>query len=203
MDNIPALIVATALLVMVPGPNVALIVATSLRRGLREGLLTVLGTTVGVGIQLALVVAGLATLLEAAAEALHWLKWLGAAYLVYLGIRAWRRAAQPPPSACSPEACRRAAWRGTMLAVLNPKTLLFNAAFLPQFLGSTTNATSELILLSCVYLLVIAAGDMLWALFARSVRGWLEQRVALRERATGALLVAAGTGLAAAARRNA
>jgi threonine/homoserine/homoserine lactone efflux protein len=202
MDNIPALIVATALLVMIPGPNVALIVATSLRRGLRQGLLTVLGTTVGVGIQLALVVAGLATLLEAAAEALHWLKWVGAAYLVYLGIRAWRRAAQPP-SACSPEPGRRAAWRGTMLAVLNPKTLLFNAAFLPQFVGSTTNATSELILLSAVYLLVIATGDMLWALFARSVRGWLEQRVALRERATGALLVAAGTGLAVAARRDA
>lgn len=202
MENIPALIVATTLLVMIPGPNVALIVATSLRRGLRQGLLTVLGTTVGVGMQLALVVAGLATLLEAAAEALHWLKWAGAAYLVYLGIRAWRRAAQPPRG-CSPEPGRRAAWRGTMLAVLNPKTLLFNAAFLPQFVGSTTNATGELILLSALYLLVIATGDVLWALFARSVRGWLEQRVELRERATGALLVAAGAGLAIAARRNA
>jgi len=165
-------------------------------------LITVLGTTVGVGIQLALVVVGLAALLEAAAEALHWLKWLGSAYLVYLGIQAWRRAAQPP-SDPAPAPGYRAAWRGALLAVLNPKTLLFNAAFLPQFVGSAVNATSELILISAVYLLVIAAGDTLWALFARSVRDWLRDRGAFRERATGALLVAAGTGLAIATRRDA
>ncbi|MDH4106838.1 MAG: LysE family translocator [Gammaproteobacteria bacterium] len=201
MENVLALAIATGLLVMIPGPNVALIVATCLGRGLRQGLLTVVGTTLGVAVQLTLVVAGLATLVESAAVTLYWLKWLGAAYLVWLGIRSWRRATlaavEPPAPA------RRAFWRGLLLAILNPKTLLFNAAFLPQFVGSAANAAGELTVLAAVYLFVIGAGDSLWALCAGSARRWLERSALLRERVTGSLLITAGLGLALAARRNA
>jgi threonine/homoserine/homoserine lactone efflux protein len=85
-----ALILATVVLVAIPGPNVALIVANVLRRGFRIGLLTVLGTTAGVAVQLALVVLGLATLLHYAADIVVWVKWLGVAYLIYLGVSTWR-----------------------------------------------------------------------------------------------------------------
>jgi len=201
VDKLFALVAATALLVAIPGPNVALIVATSLKSGFRQGLLTVAGTTVGVGMQLALVVAGLVTLVEAAASALYWLKWLGAAYLVWLGIRAIGRAGiESAQAAVQPAA--QSFRRGVLLAVVNPKTLLFNAAFLPQFVGSMNNAVTELAVLATVYLSVIAIGDAAWAAFAGSARSWIDRRVVLRERIAGSMLIAAGLGLASVARRD-
>ena len=89
-SSLVTLIVATAVLVMIPGPNVALIVANSLKYGFRMGVATVLGTTVGVGLQLLLVVFGLAAVVAVAADALTWIRWVGVTYLVYLGIRTWR-----------------------------------------------------------------------------------------------------------------
>lgn len=77
MNNIILLVLATSVLVVIPGPNVALIVANSLRYGLRMGVMTVLGTTAGVAAQLALVVLGLVAIVEMAADALSWIKWAG------------------------------------------------------------------------------------------------------------------------------
>ena len=77
MDMLVALIVATSILVIIPGPNVALIVANSLQHGFRMGAMTALGTTVGVALQLAIVVGGMAALVELAAGALTWIRWAG------------------------------------------------------------------------------------------------------------------------------
>ena len=87
MNSLLALVAATAILVLIPGPNVALIVANSLKFGFRTGVHTALGTTAGVGLQLVLVVTGLATVISVAADALTWIRWAGVAYLIYLGIR--------------------------------------------------------------------------------------------------------------------
>lgn len=194
MDNILALIVATTVLVAIPGPNVALIVAQCLKRGLRYGMVTVLATTLGVGLQLALVVGGLAALLEVAASALLWIKWLGVSYLVWLGVVTWRRAAMPEESMIRPTV-GRAVSQGLLLAVLNPKTLLFNAAFLPQFVGSASQPAGELAMLAAVYLGVIFAGDVLWALGANGARRWLVRAGKWRNRLSGGFLVGAGAGL--------
>ena len=101
MNSLLPLIIATTVLVMIPGPNVALIVANSLKSGFRMGVHTVLGTTVGVGLQLALVVLGLAAIVEVAAQALLWIKWAGVAYLVFLGIRTWREPAGDLSKSCA------------------------------------------------------------------------------------------------------
>jgi threonine/homoserine/homoserine lactone efflux protein len=74
---------------MIPGPNVALIVANSLRYGARMGVATVLGTTLGVALQLLFVVTSLAVIVELVADALSWIRWAGVAYLVWLGLRTW------------------------------------------------------------------------------------------------------------------
>ncbi len=191
MNTITALIIATAFLVMIPGPNVALIVANSLQSGFRAGVMTVLGTTVGVAIQLAIVVAGLAIVVETAANALHWIRWAGVIYLIWLGIRTWRT---PASDLKVVEASPTAFLRGCMLAVINPKTLLFNAAFLPQFVGD--GSVGRFALVGGVYLLVIFLGDVLWALFASSARSLLGRYVHWRNYITGAFLTAAGIGLA-------
>ena len=88
-SNYIALVAATVILLLIPGPNVAIIVATSLRDGLRYGLITALGTTAGLALQLVLVVGGMAALIEVAATALTWIKWAGVIYLLWLGIRTW------------------------------------------------------------------------------------------------------------------
>jgi threonine/homoserine/homoserine lactone efflux protein len=197
LTDLIALALATAVLVMIPGPNVALIVANSLRYGLREGMLTVFGTTLGVALQLALVVVGVATAIEFAAEALSWIRWAGVFYLVYLGIRAWR---EPASGLDSVKAQPTVFWRACMVAAVNPKTLLFNAAFLPQFLPAGAG-TLDLMLTVGVFLLVLLVGDMLWAGFADSARRLLQRYGRFRNRMTGAFLVAAGIGLAL-SRRN-
>jgi len=193
MSGLLPLIVATAILVMIPGPNVALIVANSLKYGFRMGIHTVLGTTVGVGLQLALVVLGLAAIVEFAAEALLWIKWVGVAYLVYLGIRTWR---EPADDLSKIEAAPAMFWRGCLVAVLNPKTLLFNAAFIPQFIGAAEATAPQLAVVAAVFLAVLFGGDVFWAAFASSARRVLARYATMRNRLTGAFLTAAGVGLA-------
>lgn len=191
------LVAATAVLVAIPGPNVALIVANTLRYGFRSGAATVLGTTAGVGLQLALVVFGLAALVAAVAEALTWIRWAGVVYLVYLGIHTWREA---PDDLSRVKAMPAMFWRGFLLAVLNPKTMLFNAAFIPQFIAGDAGTIFELGLVAAVFLSVLLVGDLLWAAFATSARPMLVRYAAARNRFAGAFLVTAGVGLALARR---
>ena len=192
MSSLAALIAATSVLVMMPGPNVALIVANSLRYGLRMGIVTVVGTTVGVGLQLLLVVFGLAALVDFAAEALTWIKWAGVVYLVYLGIRTWL---EPAGDLAAIEATPVMFWRGCLVALLNPKTLLFNAAFIPQFVGGSP-MMMELGIVALVFLSVLFVGDVLWAAFANTARRHIGRFGRLRNRVTGAFLGTAGVGLA-------
>ena len=120
MDNILALVAATAILVLIPGPNVALIVANSLRHGCKLGLVTVLGTTLGVALQLSLVITGMATLIGVAAAALSWIKWFGVVYLLCLGVRTWFESAadlddiEPQTTSVEP-----VFWRSLGLAVID------------------------------------------------------------------------------------
>lgn len=191
-----ALVLATSVLVAIPGPNVALIVANTLARGLRLGVVTVLGTTTGVAIQLALVVVGLVALLQLAAMALLWIKWIGVAYLLWLGVRAWRRSASDVPDAVVEHRPLATVFcQGAMLATVNPKTLLFVAAFLPQFVGPGAGPNA-LAALACIHLSVLLAGDLVWAIFADRARHALRSFGPVRHRLTGGLFVAAGIGLA-------
>ena len=144
MENLLALIAATAVLVAIPGPNVALIVATSINRGTQHGLVAVAGTTLGVAAQLALTVFGLATLIHFTALTLEWLRWLGVAYLLYLAWRAWITPQDNLGAVAAPKASRQKVfWGGAVVAVLNPKTLLFNSAFLPQFVDTASGHAVE------------------------------------------------------------
>jgi threonine/homoserine/homoserine lactone efflux protein len=191
--NLLTLVLVTAVLVIIPGPNVALIVASSIRYGIRMGAVTVLGTTVGVGIQLVMVVLGVAAVVELVADALVWIRWAGAAYLVYLGVRTWNEPAQDLSAVSAAPAMF---WRGCMIAAINPKTLLFNAAFLPQFVVAHGSAGMQLTLVAAVFLTVLLVGDMLWAITAGSARQLLSRFSGVRNRVTGGFLVLAGIGLA-------
>jgi threonine/homoserine/homoserine lactone efflux protein len=195
LENIIALVAATIVLILIPGPNVALIVANSLRHGMRIGIITSLGTTVGIALQLLIVVLGMAALIESIADALTWIRWIGVIYLLAVGLRTWSKPA-PDLSDIKAQSRTRAFLRGVVLAVINPKTLLFNAAFLPQFVGNTADASAQLLLLAGVFMTVIIVGDALWAVFAAAARAWLGRGGHLHNRISGGFLVGAGVGLA-------
>lgn len=193
MNTLLALVIATAVLVTIPGPNVALIVANSLKFGFRSGLFTVLGTTMGLGLQLALVVAGMTAVIDLAADALGWIRWAGAAYLVWLGIRTWRT---PAEDFAAVTAVPVMFWRGCLVAAANPKMLLFNVAFIPQFIGTGGVTALTPTTVAAVYLSVVLLGDVLWVMLATSARRALSRYSSWRNRLTGAFLTAAGVGLA-------
>ncbi len=193
MANLIALAVATAILVMIPGPNVALIVANSIRYGFRVGAVTVLGTTFGVALQVMTAVVGMAAVIELAAEVLTWIRWAGVIYLIYLGIRTWNT---PAEDLGNVKAAPVIFWRAVMIAAINPKTLLFIAAFLPQFVVLGTGVMGHPATIATVFLAVLLVGDLVWALMADSARQLLDRFATARNRITGGFLVAAGVGLA-------
>lgn len=114
------------------------------------------------------------------------------AYLLYLGLRAWR---EPAAELGAVRAPRALFWRAFTIAALNPKTLLFNAAFLPQFVDPGAG-TAQFLLLAGVFLAVLLAGDLCWAAFASRARHLVGRYGRLQNRLTGGFLLASGIGLA-------
>lgn len=191
-------VAASALLIAIPGPNVALIVANSVAHGARYGLMTVAGTASAMVVQLALVVLGASAVLGLLAELFDGLRWLGVAYLVWLGMRIWRSAAMDlRATAAEPRALPAIFIRGFAVSLTNPKTLIFYAAFLPQFVRADAgDARHQLLVLAGTFLVVAVLLDGTWALLASRLSGLLRARARLRNRLTGGLLIGAGIGLA-------
>lgn len=198
LDLYLAFIAACVVLIAIPGPNVALIVANSVAHGARYGLMTVAGTASAMVLQLALVVLGASALLGMLASVFDWLRWLGVAYLVWLGVRTWRAAATDlAGTQAEPRSLASIFARGFAVSLTNPKTLLFYAAFLPQFITANGGeATQQLLLLAGTFLIVAVLLDGTWALLASRLRALLQARARLRNRITGGLLIGAGVGLA-------
>jgi homoserine/homoserine lactone efflux protein len=196
-----AFVAACVILIVIPGPNVALIVANSVAHGARYGLITVAGTSSAVVVHLALTVLGATAVLSFLAASFDWLRWLGVAYLVWLGISAWRAPvvdlAQVGPQARS---ARLIFGRGFLVGLTNPKTLLFYGAFFPQFIVPGPNAADQFLLLAVTFLVIAVVLDGVWALLAARLRTLLVTHVRLRNRITGGLLMGAGLGLALARR---
>jgi homoserine/homoserine lactone efflux protein len=197
-----AFIAATVILMAIPGPNVALIVANSVAHGTRFGLVTVAATSSAVVVHLALTVAGATAALNVLAAGFDWLRWLGVAYLVWLGVSAWRA---PVADLAETKAQARSArvifMRGFLVGLTNPKTLLFYGAFFPQFITPGAAAGEQLLLLAVTFLAVAIVCDSLWAILAGRLRALLVAHTRLRNRLTGGLLVGAGLGLALARRQ--
>jgi threonine/homoserine/homoserine lactone efflux protein len=194
-------VLASVILILIPGPNVSLIVANSIAYGTRYGLLTVAGTSSAIVLQLALTALGLTATLRLLAGWFEWVRWVGVAYLLFLGIRQWFAApvdltrVRPQP-----RSFRAIALRGFLISLTNPKTLLFYGAFFPQFLSHDAPIAPQVALLSLTFFIIAAGLDSGWALLAGRVRGVLAIRGRLRNRLSGGFLIGAGIGLALAHR---
>lgn len=192
-----AFVAATVILILIPGPSVTLIVANSVAHGVRYGLVTVAGTASAVVIQLLLTVAGMTTFLSIMANWFEWLRWIGVAYLIYLGVRAWRApAVDLTKTRPEPRSARAIYLRGFLVSLSNPKTLLFYGAFFPQFISVGADLSTQLVLLAATFLVIEVSLDSIWALLAGRFRAALAVNGKLRNRLTGGLLIGAGAGLA-------
>jgi homoserine/homoserine lactone efflux protein len=194
---LPAFVLAVTVLMLVPGPNVALIVANSVAYGRRYGLLTVAGTSTAMVVQLGLTGFGMAGVLGSLGHGFAWVRWIGAAYLVWIGVQQWRAAPidlkRTPPQ---PRSARAIFGRALLVSLTNPKTLLFYGAFFPQFITPGPSAGAQIMALSAVFLALAVSIDSLWALAAAWARGALAMGGRLRNRLSGGVLVGAGVGLA-------
>lgn len=195
-----AFVLITIILILTPGPVVTLVIATGASHGIRAGLTTVLGTTVGNAILLALIAAGLNWVLNNAVAVFEILRWAGAAYLIWLGIQAWRGAGKalelPPPR-------RRVHFgRGVVVALTNPKTIAFFTAFLPQFIDPTLPAGRQLFVMCTVSVLVAWIIDSGWAVAAGMGRAFFlkPSRARFLARLSGLALIGGGLWLSLAHR---
>jgi threonine/homoserine/homoserine lactone efflux protein len=197
-----AFVLAVTVLMLVPGPNVALIVANSVAYGARYGLLTVAGTSSAMIVQLGIVALGMTEALHAAATWFEWIRWLGVIYLVWLGIKEWRA---PPVDLTrtkpEPRSARAIYARALFVSLTNPKTLLFYGAFFPQFVRPDYDIGLQVAVLSVTFLALAILIDGAWAVAAGRARRLLASRGRLRNRLSGGLLMGAGLGLAMARAR--
>lgn len=193
-------VIATALLIATPGPNVALIVGTSLTHGARTGLTAMAGVNIGVMVQLVVVAAGLSWLVELFARNFDLIRFIGAAYLLLLGIQTlWKARTVAAPQPLSTE---RAFARGLAVAFANPKTLIFQAAFLPQFLSDGEGRQAQLWLLAGTFWVITVVGDAIWVLCAARLKAAVSGRAQLiADRVSGGILIAGAGVLLAASRR--
>jgi homoserine/homoserine lactone efflux protein len=197
-----AFVVASTALILLPGPSVLLTVAHSLAFGWRRALNTVAGATCGVAIQLSVAVAGMTWFLLLMADWFEWLRWAGVAYLLYLGVQQWRAKPEAAPAGLGETRGRKLFLQSLMVTTANPKTLIFFAAFFPQFIDPAAALAVQLPLLAVTFLVITYVFTALWAVAAgRAARLFRTPgRIRLRNRLTGGLLVGAGLGLSLARR---
>ena len=200
-SSLGVFVVAALVLLLTPGPAVLYIVARSIDQGRRAGLVSALGVHAGTLVHVVAATAGLSALLAASATAFAAVQYLGAAYLIYLGVR--RLLDRGPRSAAAAERRRplsRAFWDGAVVNMLNPKTGLFFLAFLPQFADVSRGSVGAQILgLGLVFIALGIVTDGLYALGAGTAGALLRARprFARSERVVSGTMYI-GLGLAAA-----
>jgi homoserine/homoserine lactone efflux protein len=190
-----AFLVITLVLFLTPGPIVTLVVTTGARSGSRAALLTVAGASTGNAVLVACIAFGLSWVLKTSSEIFEYLRWIGAAYLIWLGIQAWRHAGSTAEMA-QPRG-HVYAWRGFIIAITNPKSIAFFTAFLPQFIDPGLPVEHQLLVMCVVSVMMGAIMDSGWGLAASLGRAWFmkPRHNKLLGRISSAVLIGGGVWL--------
>ncbi len=186
---------AALALIVIPGPAVLYVVARSIDQGRAAGLASVAGVETGGLVHVAAASLGVSAILASSATAFAAVRYLGAAYLVFMGIRTLRNRRVEAPLQPAPRSLWRAYAQGAVVQILNPKTALFFLAFLPQFVDPARGRPGlQALLLGAVFVAVACLSDGAYALAASGAAGWLRRRgVMQRGRAVaGGVYIALG-----------
>ncbi len=198
-----AFLVASILFIQVPGPSLLFTIGRALTVGRREALLSVVGNGIGVTVQALLVAVGLGAVVAASASAYTVIKLVGAAYVIWLGLKAIRHRteARRALDATVIPAPGRALRIGLVVGLTNPKTILFFVAFLPQFTNTAAgHVGAQVAVLGLVFGLLAICSDSIWAVLASKARDWFARQPRRLDRlgaAGGAMMVGLGVTLLA------
>ena len=192
-----AYIVACFVIALVPGPTVTVIVANSLAHGSRAGLLNVAGTQLGLALMMAILVVGLSSVIAAMGWLFDWLRWAGAAYLVWLGWKLLRAPEAMVDIQRSSVPKGGFLLQGFLVLMANPKALLWFGAFIPQFIDPTGNYVGQIVLLGVTAMAVALVSDGAYAVVTGRASAMLSRkRVRLVSRLSGGFLIGGGIWLA-------
>ncbi len=195
LDVLLAFAAAACAVIVIPGPTVLLVTSYALSAGMRSALLCIAGVCAGDMLAMTLTFFGLGVVLATSATVFTWLKWLGAAYLLYLGVQLWRaRGGQSVFSGAAERQPWRIVGRAFMVNILHPKGLAFYAAFMPQFIAPTRPVLPQMLVLGAVFSGIALLVLLAYALLASRCRQWLVSPRAWRifNRMGATCLVAAG-----------
>jgi threonine/homoserine/homoserine lactone efflux protein len=196
LDHWLAFLAASAVLLAIPGPTVLLVISYTLGHGRRAASSTVAGVALGDFTAMTASMLGLGALLATSAAMFTALKWAGAAYLVFLGVKLWRA----PVAEMTMEAATPVARPGRIflhayaVTALNPKSMVFFIAFLPQFLDGTRAVVPQLVIFEASFLTLATANALTYALLASAARRTIRRPRVQRavNRTGGTLLIGAG-----------
>ncbi len=199
-----AFVIAAVVLAVTPGPGIAYVVARTVAGGRAEGLASCVGTGIGGMLHVVAAALGLSLIVAQSATAFNLVKYLGAAYLVYLGIRLLlRREPVPQAASVTAQGARRALVEGIVVEALNVKTALFFVAFLPQFVAPGAPLAAQLVMLGSVCVALNTLVDVVAVLAADR---WVESsaariaRARMLTRVSGVTMLGLGAYLALARR---
>lgn len=193
-----AYLLACIVIIIVPGPTVTLIVANSLKHGTRAGLLNVAGTQAGLAVMVVIAGIGLSSVIAALGHWFEWLRLAGAAYLIWLGWKTFRSAGTDLDRGAPAKPPRGGFFlQGALVALSNPKTLLFFGAFFPQFLDPSRDHATQIAIMGATALAFAALSDGTYALLSGRAGHLLSQRrVRLLSKLSGGFLIGGGLWLA-------
>jgi threonine/homoserine/homoserine lactone efflux protein len=190
-----AFVAASAVLLAIPGPTILLVISYALGHGRRAAPASVAGVALGDFTAMTASMLGLGVLLATSAMLFTVLKWIGAAYLIYLGYKLWRA---PVGAAQATEETRTRPGRIFMhlyaVTALNPKSIVFFVAFLPQFLDATAPLVPQILIMETTFLVLATINALLYALMATVARRTIRKPSVQRavNRVGGSLLIGAG-----------
>ncbi|TWH28710.1 MULTISPECIES: LysE family translocator [unclassified Aminobacter] len=191
-----AFAVASAIMLAIPGPTILLVVSYALSHGRRVASATVAGVALGDFTAMTASMLGVGALLATSATLFTVLKWIGAAYLVYLGIKLWRA---PVGDGAIPQAeketnARRIFLHAYVVTALNPKSIIFFVAFLPQFLDPAAPALTQMVVFETTFVILATLNAAAYALLGSMARGAFRKTSVQRivNRTGGSLLIGAG-----------
>jgi threonine/homoserine/homoserine lactone efflux protein len=191
-----AFVIAATIVLVIPGPTILLVISQAISHGRRAVIPIVAGVTVGDFTAMTLSLLGLGAILATSATLFSVLKFIGAGYLIYLGIKLWRSNPEKHKSSGhATEASNRSLFKGTfVVTALNPKSIAFFVVFLPQFINPQVPTAPQLLVLGATFLLLAAINATLYATFAGHLRDTMDSSKMRRwfNRCGGSVLIGAG-----------
>jgi threonine/homoserine/homoserine lactone efflux protein len=197
------------LLIVIPGPSVLFVIGRALAHGRRAALTTVVGNTLGAYVLVAAVAFGIGPIVERSAIVFTALKLAGAAYLIYLGVKAFRERDSLSTVLTADSPARnpfRTLWDGFAVGISNPKTIVFFAAVLPQFVDPVRgHLVVQMLTLGMIFNVIALASDSLWGVVASQARDWFgrsPQRLSLVGGVGGLTMIGLGVTVALTGRKE-